>query len=70
MNRLSILGIAATTALGLAILSGSVVAQQKPLTEQLVGSWTLVSSDQMRPDVQHGLHSSDCCSISATARRL
>jgi hypothetical protein len=50
MSRLSILGIAATTALGLAVLSSNVVAQQKPLTEQLVGNWTLVSSDQIRPD--------------------
>jgi hypothetical protein len=50
MNRLSILGIAATTALGFAVLSSNVVAQQKPLTEQLVGNWTLVSSDQIRPD--------------------
>jgi hypothetical protein len=50
MNRRSILGIAAMTALGLAVLSGSVVAQQKSFKEQLVGTWTLVSSDQMRPD--------------------
>jgi hypothetical protein len=26
------------------------IAQQKPLKEQLVGTWTLVSSDQVRPD--------------------
>src|ERR1700688_3021204 len=50
MSRPSILGIAAMTALGLAVLSGSVVAQQKTLKEQLLGTWTLVSSDQMRPD--------------------
>jgi Lipocalin-like domain len=50
MNRPGILGIAAMTALGLAVLSGSVVAQQKSLKEQLVGSWTLVSSDHVRPD--------------------
>jgi hypothetical protein len=50
MNRLCILGIAATTALGLAILSGSVVAQQKALKDQLVGTWTLVSTDQVRSD--------------------
>jgi hypothetical protein len=50
MNRPGILGIAAMTALGLAVLSGSVVAQQKPLKEQLIGNWTLVSSDQVRPD--------------------
>ena len=50
MNRPSILGIAAMAALGLAVLSGSVVAQQKSLKEQLVGTWTLVSTDQVRPD--------------------
>jgi hypothetical protein len=26
------------------------IAQQKSLKEQLVGTWTLVSSDQVRPD--------------------
>jgi hypothetical protein len=50
MNRRSIIGIAAMTALGLSVLSGSVVAQQKTLKEQLVGTWTLVSSDQVRLD--------------------
>jgi Lipocalin-like domain len=50
MNRPSILGIAAMAALGLAVLPGSVVAQQNTLREQLVGTWTLVSSDQVRPD--------------------
>jgi Lipocalin-like domain len=50
MNRRNILGIAAMTGLGLSVLSGSVVAQQKPLKEQLVGTWTLVSTDQVRPD--------------------
>ena len=50
MNRPGILGIAAMTALGLAVLSGSAVAQEKTLKEQLAGSWTLVSSDQLRPD--------------------
>jgi hypothetical protein len=50
MNRRSILGVAAMTALGLSVLSGSVVAQQKSLKEQLVGNWTLVSSDRVRPD--------------------
>jgi hypothetical protein len=50
MNGPSILGIAAMTALGLAVLSSSVVAQQKSLKEQLVGTWTLVSSDQVRPN--------------------
>jgi hypothetical protein len=50
MNRRSILGIAAMTALGLSVLPGSVVAQQKTLKEQLIGTWRLVSSDQVRLD--------------------
>jgi hypothetical protein len=50
MNRRSILGIAAMTALGLSVLSGSVIAQQKTLKEQLIGTWKLVSSDQVRLD--------------------
>jgi hypothetical protein len=44
MNRRSSLGIAVITALGLATLSGSAVSQQKSLKEQLVGTWTFVTS--------------------------
>ena len=50
MNRRSILGITAITALGLAMLPGSAVSQQKPLKEQLVGSWTFVSGLDLHPD--------------------
>ena len=50
MNRSSILGITVMTALGLAVLSSGVVAQQTSLKDQLVGTWALVSSDQVRPD--------------------
>lgn len=45
MNRRSIISISAMTALGLALLPGSAVAQQGTLKQQLVGSWTLVSFD-------------------------
>ena len=45
MNRRSILSISAMTVLGLAVLPGSAVAQQKTLKELLVGTWTLVSYD-------------------------
>jgi hypothetical protein len=50
MNRRATL--ATTTALCLAVgLSASdALAQQKSRKEQLVGTWTLVSSDQVRPD--------------------
>jgi hypothetical protein len=45
MNRRNILSLSAMTALGLAILPTGAVSQQKTLKEQLVGAWTLVSSD-------------------------
>ncbi len=45
MNRRNIVSLSAITALGLALLPGSAVAQQKSLKEQLVGTWTLVSFD-------------------------
>jgi hypothetical protein len=44
MNRRSIFSLSAITALGLALLPGSTVAQQKTLKEQLVGTWSFVSS--------------------------
>jgi hypothetical protein len=50
MNRRHILGLSLTTAAGLALLSGSALAQQKSLKEQLVGTWTLVSSDNVGAD--------------------
>jgi hypothetical protein len=50
MNRRHILGLSATTALVLAVLPGSAIAQQKPLKDQLVGAWTLVSNDNTLPD--------------------
>jgi hypothetical protein len=49
MNRRSILNFSAMTALGLALLPGSGVAQQKSLKDQLVGTWTLVSCDIKQP---------------------
>ena len=50
MNRRCILSISAMTALGLALLPGSALAQQKSLKEQLTGTWTLVSNDNFAPD--------------------
>ena len=49
MNRRSILNISAIAVLGLAVLPGSAVGQQKTLKEQLVGSWALVSSEVTPP---------------------
>jgi len=48
MNRRSILGLSAVAA-GLVFLSNSVVAQQKSLKDQLVGTWTLVSDEATPP---------------------
>src|SRR5262249_9578622 len=47
MNRRSRLGLSviAMTAMSLGLLSGSALAQQKSLKEQLVGAWMLVSCD-------------------------
>jgi len=50
MKRLSILGLSAMLAAGLASSPGSAVAQQKSLKEQLVGTWILVSCDDKAPD--------------------
>jgi len=50
MNRRNILSASAMTALGLALSPGSAVSQEKSLKEQLVGTWTLVSSISVRPD--------------------
>ena len=38
MNRRNILSLSATAVLGLALLPGSAIAQQKSLKEQLVGT--------------------------------
>jgi hypothetical protein len=43
MSRHGILSVSAVMAFGLALLSGSALAQQKSLKEQLVGTYTLVS---------------------------
>ena len=50
MNRRSILTVYAITALGLVMLSGSVVAQTKSLKDQLTGTWTLTSWEQAFKD--------------------
>jgi hypothetical protein len=50
MNRRSILTISAMMALGLALLPGSALAQQKSLKEQVSGVWTLVSLEQATPN--------------------
>src|SRR5262245_50686029 len=48
MNR--ILSISAIAAIALTMGSTQIVAQQKTLKEQLVGSWTLVSAETIEPN--------------------
>jgi Lipocalin-like domain len=50
MNRRSIFILSAITTLGLAMLPGSALAQQKTLKDQLVGTWTLVSAETIEPN--------------------
>ena len=50
MNRRNILSLSVITALGLALLPGDAVAQQKTLKKQLVGTWTFISSTGKGPD--------------------
>jgi hypothetical protein len=50
MNRRHILSLSVITALGVALLPGSALAQQKSLKEQLTGTWMIVSNDNVAPD--------------------
>jgi Lipocalin-like domain len=50
MNRTQILNLLATSTLGLALCSGSAFAQQKSIKDQLVGTWTVTSQEQVRKD--------------------
>src|SRR6267142_2258638 len=50
MNRRDVFSISAFTALGLVMVPGNALAQQKTLKEQIIGTWTIVSSDSTAPD--------------------
>ena len=50
MNRRNTINLSAITALGLAFSLNSAVAQTKPLKDQLVGTWTVVSWEQTNKD--------------------
>jgi hypothetical protein len=50
MNQRSIIILSAITTLGLAVLPTGAVSQQKLLKDQLVGTWRLVSNDNVAPD--------------------
>jgi len=50
MNRRHLLALPAALAFGLTLLPGGVLAQQKSIKDQLVGTWTVVSWEQTLPD--------------------
>ena len=45
MDRRDLFSLSAVTALTFALLPSSAVGQQRSLNDQLVGTWTLVSTD-------------------------
>jgi hypothetical protein len=49
MDRGSVFTLSSITALGLAMLPSSIVAQQETLRQQLLGHWTLVSCEGPQP---------------------
>jgi hypothetical protein len=50
MNSRGIFSLSAIAVLGLALLPSHAVSQQKSIREQLVGTWTLVASENLRAD--------------------
>jgi hypothetical protein len=50
MYRQRIIGIYATAALAMSLLAGSTAGQQKSIREELLGAWSLVSIEFVRPD--------------------
>jgi hypothetical protein len=50
MDRRSIIGISAIIVFGLVWLPGRAVSQQRSVKEQLLGAWSLVSIEFVRPD--------------------
>ena len=50
MNRRSVLSVSAVMALAVAVMPSSVVAQEKSLKDQLVGTWIFVSAQDVKPD--------------------
>src|SRR5713101_6387769 len=54
MDRRNVLSFSVITALGLSLLLGNAIAQQKSLKEQIVGTWTLVSVVAVSQDGRRG----------------
>jgi hypothetical protein len=53
MDRRNLLEIMATAALGFVVVGSGAVAQQKSIKDQLVGPWTLLIDDGIKPDGTH-----------------
>jgi hypothetical protein len=53
MNRRNVFEIVGTAALGFVVMGSGAVAQQKPIKDQLVGAWTLLLDDGVKPDATH-----------------
>ena len=50
MKRSNSVSYFAAALLGLAMLPGTAPGQQKPLKEQIVGTWTYAANETVRPD--------------------
>jgi len=50
MDRRSILSISSMAALGIVLLPGTALAQQKSFKEQITGTWTIVSNNNVAAD--------------------
>jgi len=50
MNRRNILSLAAIATFGPVVFSGSAISQQKSIKDQIVGTWSYVSSNAKRTD--------------------
>jgi Lipocalin-like domain len=50
MNQRHIITLSTIAALGLALLPGSALSQEKSVKNQLVGTWTMVSQEQTLPN--------------------
>jgi hypothetical protein len=53
MDRRNLLEIMATAALGFVVVGSGAVAQQKSIKDHLVGAWTLLIDDGIKPDGTH-----------------
>src|SRR4051794_10433015 len=50
MKRSDVVSYSAAALLGLTMLPGNALTQQKPLKEQIVGTWTYTVNETVRPD--------------------